>query len=117
MLDVINEISTNTSKNQYTCFIFFDLKEAFDTVSYSILLQKFEHYGIRGNTLDLLYFTSSLTKRKQYISINGSYSSVKFVITGAPQKSNLGPILFSIYVNDIFNHFNSTPVCTRMIHA
>ena len=108
MLDVINGISTNMSKNQYTGLICLDLKKAFDTVSHSILLQKLEHYGINGNMLDLL--TSYLTERKQFVFVNGSCSSVKTVKTGMPQGSNLGPILFSIYVNDIFNHFKSTPV-------
>ena len=96
------------SKNRYTGLIFLNLKKAFDTVSHSILLQKLEHYGIRGNTLDL--FTSHLTKRKQCISVNGSCSSVKIVKTGVPQGSNLGPVLFSICVNNIFYHFKSTPV-------
>ena len=58
--------------------------------------------------LDLL--TSNLTERKQYVFINGSCSTVKIVKIGLPQGSNYGPILFSIYVNDIFNHFKSTPV-------
>ena len=64
MLDVIDGISTNMSENQYTGLIYLDLKKAFDTVSHSILLQKLEHYGIRGNMLDLL--TSYLTERKQF---------------------------------------------------
>ena len=108
MLDVINGISSNMNKTQYTGLIFLDLKKAFDTVSHSILLQKLEHYGIRGNMLDL--FTSYLSEHKQYVSINGSCSSMKIVKTGVPQGSNLGPVLFSVYVNDIFNHFKSTPV-------
>ena len=108
VLDVINGISTNMSKNQNAGLICLDLKEAFDTVSHSVLLQKLEHYGIRGNMLDLL--TSYLTERKQFVFVNGSCSSVKIVKAGVPQGLNLGPILFSIYVNDIFNHFKTTPV-------
>jgi len=51
-----------------------------------------------------------LRGRKQYVDINGSHSTIKVVLQGVPQGSNLGPTLFSIYVNDIFNNFNSTPV-------
>ena len=108
MLDVINGISTNMSKNLYTGLIFLDLEKAFDTISHSILLQKLEYYGTRGNTHDL--FTSYLTERKPVVSINVSYSSVKIVKSGVPQASNIGPILFLIYDNDIFYHFKSTPV-------
>ena len=108
LLDVINGISTNMSKNQCTGLICLDLKKAFDTASHSILLQKLEHYGMNGNMLDLL--TSYLTERKQFVFVNGSCSSVQIVKTGVPQGSNLGPILFPIYFNDIFNHFKSTPV-------
>ena len=41
--------------------------------------------------------------------INGSYSTTKTIQFGVPQESNLGPILFSIYVNDVFNIFYFTP--------
>ena len=109
MLDVINGINAKMSKNQYTNLIFLDLQKAFDTVSHSILLQKLEHYGILGNTLDLFIFY--LTERKQYVFANGFCSSVKIVKTGVPQRSNSGHILFSILcINDIFNHFKSNPV-------
>ena len=91
------------SKNQYAGLICLDLRKAFDTVSHSILLQKLEHYGIRGNMLDQL--TSYLIEHKQFVFVNGSCLSVKIVKTGVPQESNLGPILFSIFVSDIFNHF------------
>jgi len=44
---------------------------------------------------------SYLIGRKQYVDINGSHSTIKVVLQGVPQVSNLGPTLFSIYVNDI----------------
>ena len=117
MLDVINGKSTNMSKNQYTGLIFLDLKKVFDTASRSILLQKLEHYGIRGNTFDL--FTSYLAERKLYVSINSFYSSLKIVKSGVPQGSILGPILFSIYCTlmTFLTILDQPQFCTRMIHA
>ena len=53
---------------------------------------------------------SYLTERKQFVYINGSYSVTKTIQLCASQGSDLGPILFPIYVNNIFNIFDFTPV-------
>ena len=66
------------------------------------------HYGVRGVVYNLL--KSYLTERKQFVYINRSYSTTKTIQFGDPQGSNLGPILFSIYVNDMFNIFDFSPV-------
>jgi len=47
-----------------------------------------------------------LIGRLQYVDINSSHSTIKVVLQGVPQGSNLGPTLFSIYVNGIFSNFN-----------
>ena len=85
-----------------------DLRKAFDTVLYDILFKKLHHYGVRGVVHNLL--KSYLTERKQFVYINGSYSTTKTAQFDVPQGSNLGPILFSIYVNDIFNIFDFSPM-------
>ena len=81
-----------------------DLRKAFDTVSHDILLKKLHHYGVRGVVYNLL--KSYLTERKQFVYINGSYSTTKTIQFGVPQGSNIDPILFSIYVYDMFNIFD-----------
>ena len=79
--------------------IFIDFTKAFDTVNHEILLEKLYHYGIRGTAHD--WFRSYLTDRQQFVEYNGSKSNVLHVPCGVPQGSNLGPLLFLLYINDL----------------
>ena len=68
LIEIIEQIRDCIDNSNYGCGIFIDLKKAFDTVNHKILLQKLEHYGIRGTSL--IWFTSYLTDRLQYVSCN-----------------------------------------------
>lgn len=80
--------------------IFIDLQKAFDTIPHNEILDKLFKYGIRGTAHKILQ--SYLTNRKQYVSLANSLSNTMTVSFGIPQGSILGPLLFLVYINDIF---------------
>ena len=77
-----------------------DLSKGFDSTSHNILINKFEHYGIRGICKN--WFANLLSNRTQYTDIDGFQSSRMHISTGVPQCSILGPVLFLVYITDIY---------------
>ena len=93
--------SNNKPIPEITLAIFCDLSKAFDVIRHDILLKKLDTYGIRG--IANKWFENYLTDRKQYVDINGHESKLLSIDYGVPQGSILGPLLYLIYVNDIYN--------------
>ena len=99
LLEGTNESLWNIDNNLLNGVIFLDLKKAFDTMDHAILLGKLKLYGVSSQSLN--WFWSYLSDRKQQTFIEGAQSDFCNITCGIPQRSILGPLIFTIYINDL----------------
>ena len=90
LIEITEKIKESIDSGKFGCGIFIDLKKAFDTVNHKILLQKLEHYGVRGTILK--WFESYLSDRKQYTFYNGVSSEISSSLAGG-KGATLGPFI------------------------
>ena len=104
LLRLIENWKKSLDNKNFVGTVFIDLSKAFDCIPHDLLVAKLHAYGLSNDAVTFIY--SCFKRRKQGVKINDTESIFQILLSGVPQGSILGPILFNIFVNDLFLFIN-----------
>ena len=108
LIRLVEEWKKHLDNNEVVGGVLMDLSKVSDCIPHDLLIAKLSAYGV--DKIALKYIYSYLKKRQQYVRINNIYNSFEEIISGVPQGSIAGPILFNAFLNDLFYNIENASV-------
>ena len=108
LIRLIEEWNKHLDNNEFAGGVLMDLSKAFDCIPHDLLIAKLSTCGFDKTTLKYIY--SYIKKRQQCVRINYIYRGFEEIISGVPQSSIVGPILFNAFLNDFFYDIENASV-------